>query len=96
MGWPFLGETMGLFQAAGGLVTVVGIGTVVLAPVPTPSLLVDDQRHQVRRGYTSAILAAVFFAAGFVARRWALLEDSAPAAGALLGTLAALVTASAI
>ena len=76
MGWLFLGETMGLFQAAGGLVTVVGIGTVVLAPVPTPSLLVDDQRHQARRGYTSAILAAVFFAAGFVARRWALLEDS--------------------
>lgn len=94
LGWLFLDETMGVLQAVGGLITVVGIATVVLAPLPIPSF--DDGHHHTRRGYTAAILAAVFFAAGFVARRWALLEDSAPAVGALIGIVAALVTASAI
>lgn len=94
LGWLLLDETMKLLQVVGGLVAVLGIGTVVLAPVPVVPLVVGSAEPQARRGYAAAALAAIFFAAGFVARRWALLEDSAPAVGALIGTLVALATAS--
>lgn len=116
IGWLFLGESVTLIQALGGILISIGLlvllrsrlkveekkeRVALLSDVGAASAaeVVSSRPERIRaavgqddfvRGFILALVAAVFFGAGFVVRKWGLTYYPHAAAGAFFGACTAM------
>ena len=87
--WLFFGERLTLVQFAGMLVTLVGIGWVVLA---RPVLQAGEQHTRLSgRGVLFGVIAALGQAGGLVLSKQGMSGDFSPFAGTLIRMTAAIL-----
>jgi len=94
-GWLILGEEIGLLDALGGLIVIVGLLALVRAR-STPTSMLDGvaapaDARTVRVGFIVAAAAPVFFGLGFVVKKWGLLQYDDGVLGAMIGSITAFV-----
>jgi len=94
-GWFILGEEIGVLDAFGGFVVVLGLLALVRARA-NPTSMIDgvatlaDPKTR-RLGFIFAAAAPVFFGLSFVVKKWGLLRYDDTVLGAFIGAAAALV-----